>query len=259
MMLNTYIIHLKKSTARYEYITNLLYRYDFLNVEYIDAVDGRLMDDYSIRKQFNYTKSYHRYGRTLNKGEIGCALSHRKCYERIILSQNEYALVLEDDISIMRELRVLIDLRPQIDLIMNTPKPTICFLSGDYWFWEGREGITSVFSAVGAYAYLINKAAARKILEQDKTYTVADDWDYVKVLKVRYFAIKPYIFDANLKMDLLSTDVKQDQWGVNKKGMSLIFLLLHFYFQFVKFILYKCHHFESKVRVIDNKAVYDKE
>lgn len=43
MMLNTYIIHLKKSTARYEYITNLLYRYDFLNVEYIDAVDGRLM------------------------------------------------------------------------------------------------------------------------------------------------------------------------------------------------------------------------
>ena len=257
MGLKTYIINLKSSTHRHEYMDTLLRRYQFLNIEYTEAIDGRKLDEYSINEKFDYSKSRKKYGRTLNKGEVGCALSHRKCYEFLTHSSNRFALILEDDITIVRDLSVIRKLETRIESIMDSPKPRILFLSGDYWFWTEHEHIASVFSAVGAYAYIINKAAANTIL-REKAFTVADDWDYVKTLNVRYYAIKPYIIDANLNMELLFTDVKQDQWGINKTGMSLKNLMRHFFIQFVKQVLYKCHHFESKIRVIDNKVVNEK-
>ena len=53
----------------------------FLDVDFIDAVDGRVMSQTEIEECFDTEKSYKRYGRRLGKGEIGCALSHRKCYQ----------------------------------------------------------------------------------------------------------------------------------------------------------------------------------
>lgn len=234
---------------------NLLEKYNFLEYEFIDAIDGRKASLDYLEEKFDYRESFKRYGRTLNKGEVGCTLSHRKSYEHLVCSNNNYALILEDDISIIRDLNIICDLN--IDSLMNTPKATILFLSGDYWFWEKGNNIPSVYSAVGAYAYIINKAAANVILTK-KAFTVADDWDYIKTYNIRYFAIRPYLIDANLNMDILSTDVKQDQWGVKKNNMGFYYLMRTLILQLTKQVLHYCHHFESKIRVIDNKVVTEK-
>ena len=226
--------------------------YDFLIVNYIDAVDGRKADQDFLNDNFNYQESFKRNGRKLSEGEVGCALSHRKCYEALLQSNKKCALILEDDISVIRDLNIINDAK--INMLMDTAKPTILFLSGDYWFWKVRNGMAKVFTAVGAYAYIINRSAAEVLLKR-KAFTVADDWDYYKSRLIQYYAVYPYMIDANLNMDSLSTDVKQDFWGIDKNKMSFGYLAKHLMDRMVKFILELSKHFESKIRVINNVIV----
>ena len=83
MLLKTYIINLEKSTVRKQYMQELLSPYQFLDVEFVKAIDGRLLSEEERALRFDYVRSKKVYGRTLNAGEVGCALSHRKVYERI--------------------------------------------------------------------------------------------------------------------------------------------------------------------------------
>ena len=207
MALKTYVINLEKSTVRRKYMEDLLAPYAFLNVEFVKAIDGRLLSDEDRHSRFDFDGSRALYGRTVNAGEVGCALSHRKAYESLLQSGNPYALVLEDDITIIRDLQAL-DLG-KIGRVLNDTTPKALMLSGDYWYYR-KQPVTRLFSAVGAYAYLINRAAAQKILAINPPRCVADDWMFYKRNGIKLFAVHPYMVDANMNMDMLSSDVKQD-------------------------------------------------
>ncbi len=248
----TYIINIKTSTARHQYMVDLLKDYSFLNIKFVDAVDGRILSDTELNRMFDSEASYKKYGRKLNKGEIGCTLSHIKCYEKLIESDDIFALILEDDISIINDINILKDKRTEQLLIRETP--TVILLSGDYWYYKAGS-ICEVFSAVGGYSFIINKTAAKLLLADNPAFTVADDWDYIRSRGIKLYAFKPYLVDANLNMDQLSSDIKQEYWGAKKSKMSLKFLMKHLYCQLIKLFLFKINHFESKVRVINNKPV----
>jgi hypothetical protein len=138
--------------------------------------------------------------------------------------------------------------------LLNRETPTIILLSGDYWYYKA-DSICKVFSAVGGYSFIINKTAAKLLLTDRPAFTVADDWDHIRSKGIKLYAFKPYLIDANLNMDQLSSDIKQEYWGAKKSKMSLRFLMKHLYCQLIKLFLFKIHHFESKVRVINNKPV----
>ena len=244
MKLKTYIVNLEKSVVRKQYMQDLLHRYDFLDIEFIKAIDGRLMSDTQRKAQFDYDASMKHYGRYLNEGEVGCALSHRICYKALLDSDNPYAMVLEDDISIIRKWDTL----PwaDIDKLLDVSKPRVLFLSGDYWRLSSK-CITPVFDAVGAYAYIINRAAAKAIISIKNPYVVADDWLAYKRLGIKLFAIYPYAADANL-VENLTSDVQQDSWMTDHALMSKLELARRAFPAFVKHIMKKAGLFESKFR-----------
>ena len=252
MKLKTYIINLEKSTVRKQYMQDLLSGYDFLDVTFIQAIDGRLLSDEERRLRFEFDKSRDLYGKTVNAGEVGCALSHRKTYETILAGAEPYALVLEDDISIIRDLKSL-DMAG-IDSVLTGPGPRVLMLSGDYWYYK-RKPIVRLFSAVGAYAYIINKAAAQRILSVTPPFCVADDWMFYKRLGLKMFAVYPYMIDANMNMDLLSSDVKQDNWTVHRSQMSLKENIIGLTNGFLKKMFKLFGHFEFKVRIFENNIV----
>ena len=246
------MINLERSTARKEYMDRLLAPYgSMLEIEYIKAVDGRALTEKQREDAFDYARSMKHYGRRLNDGEVGCALSHNLCYRQLLGSENPYALILEDDISLMRDLRQL-DLEAA-DKLLNVDKPRALMLSGDYWYWT-RKPICHLYSAVGAYAFCINKAAARLLLE-DKPYTVADDWQAFGGMGVQLFAVNPYMIDANIHMDKLSSDVKQDSWGLDRRKMSLAETVSSLVSSTVRKIMKAAGHFEYKTRIMENVAV----
>ncbi|TQV76515.1 glycosyltransferase family 25 protein [Aliikangiella marina] len=67
-----------------------------VDFERLDAVNGSLLSQSQIDKiyQFNQGAQYYK---TLSKGEIGCYLSHRKAWQKIVTEQLDFAVILEDD------------------------------------------------------------------------------------------------------------------------------------------------------------------
>lgn len=252
MGLKTYIINLEKSSVRKQYMQELLSKYSFLDIEFLKAIDGRLLSDEERRSRFDFAKSVKIYGKDINAGEVGCALSHRKAYSELLKSQAQYALVLEDDISIIRDLDSL-DLSG-VDKTLTSRKPRVLMLSGDYWFYR-KKSIARLFTATGAYAYIINRAAAKKILDIEPPCCLADDWTFYKRKGLKLYAVNPYLVDANMKMDLLSSDVMQDSWTIDRFRMSKKEVVVGYAVGLLKRLFKAFHHFESKVRIIDNVIV----
>ena len=249
----TYIINLETSVVRKEYIRNLFLPYPPFDLLFVNAVDGRKLSNDELQKAFDSLKCLDHNGRVLNGGEIGCVLSHRKCCRKLLESSHAYALVLEDDVHLMRDLSVICE--ADIERVLNVEEPTVLLLSGDYWYWRKNSPILSVFDAVGAYAYFINRAAAERILSIPKPYNVADDWTLYKSLGIRLKAFQPYLMDANVNMEVLGSDVSQDTWGIDRRRMAWKEIWLSYQSALVKKLLKMSGRFESKIRVMHNKVV----
>ena len=252
MKLRTYIINLEKSAVRKRYMQDLLSGYKFLDVIFIKAIDGRLLSEQELHTRFDLNKSRRLYGKDLNAGEVGCALSHRKSYEELITSNIPYALILEDDITIVRDMNLL-DL-DAIDKVMNHTQPRVILLSGDYGYYR-KKPIAKVYTAVGAYAYIINREAAKRLLAITPPCSLADDWMFYKRKRLKLYAVYPYMIDANTNMDLLGSDVKQDTWGINRSNMSLKENCLRAWTGFMERMFRLFNHFEYKVRIYNNNIV----
>lgn len=96
-----FVINLDSSIDRWK---NIKKRLDDLGItaERISAVDGRKKSDPEIRDilyPMNYEYRYL-FPRLLSKAEIGCFLSHRKCWQKLVDSDDEWALIMEDDLII---------------------------------------------------------------------------------------------------------------------------------------------------------------
>lgn len=252
MRLKTYIINLERSAVRKQYMQELLSPFLFLDIQFVKAIDGRMLSKEERHSQFDYPASIRLYGRELNAGEVGCALSHRKAYREFLESKQPYALFLEDDISIQRDLNSL-DL-VAIDKVLNNACPKALMLSGDYSYYK-KKPIARLYSAVGAYAYVLNRKAALKILSLEPPCSVADDWMFYKRLNIKLYAVYPYMIDANVNMNLLSSDVKQDTWGIDRHRMSVKENIIGAFTGFTKKMFKLFHHFEYKVRVVNNVIV----
>jgi len=88
-----YVINLDRSLDRLEYITQVFNECG-LEFERVAAIDGGLLSEEELKR--HNEKSV--LPRELIPAEIGCFLSHRECWHRIIESNDQWAAVFEDDI-----------------------------------------------------------------------------------------------------------------------------------------------------------------
>src|SRR5947209_4640748 len=96
--MKAYVINLPRSTERRASMAEQLERTE-LDYEFVDGVSGRGLTP-TERAELVDEAAVARYPRWLTPGQIGCALSHLRTYERILDSgtQDAAALILEDDV-----------------------------------------------------------------------------------------------------------------------------------------------------------------
>ena len=99
--MKTFVISLPESKDRQAWIANHLGERG-LPYEIIDAVDGRNM---SVKDHPVYDGVKRRlfFGTDLKGGELGCLLSHIRCYQKIIDDNLDMALVFEDDVQLDKD------------------------------------------------------------------------------------------------------------------------------------------------------------
>ncbi len=90
--MKAYVINLDKSPDRYARMSERLVGLG-LPFERVPGVDGRTMKVSPLP----VTAPSASFPHILTKGEVGCYLGHRRCWERIAAGDEEWGLVLEDD------------------------------------------------------------------------------------------------------------------------------------------------------------------
>lgn len=243
--MKAYVINLKRCSDRKIYMKQLLSQFDFLDVEFIEAVDGKLLSDEEKSKLFNQDKAFQMYGRYLSDGEIGCTLSHQTCYRKILQNSEENVLILEDDLFLANP--NISNILKKIELALNPLKPEVVLLSGDYWWtsknrWYDGYSIVSVYDASCSQSYVLNKMAAAAMIE-DVPFFLADDWlHYKKKMKLK--AIFPHLMDQN-RADF-STEVIASNVGIVRDKLSVRRNVFYYFVAMTKMLLLKKGHFESK-------------
>src|SRR6185369_13913990 len=189
------VVNLERSPERRRFMQQ---QFASLHLSYriINASDGKQLSREELQKYSKrHTLKFKR--RELSTGEIGCALTHARIYQQMLVENLEEVLILEDDIVITPDLlRVLLQRRkfpPEWEAVnfANTwaqaiPGEPVCE-NYEICRFKGIANRTS--------AYLINRRGAKKLIEH--VYPIrlpADDLlGLTQITKLRLYGITPSV------------------------------------------------------------------
>ena len=130
--MKTLVINLPQSTDRLRSLNEQLNAHPYLDVEVIEAVDGRRLSPEETDRAFDSRRFRRHYHRNPRPGEIGCTLSHQKAYRRI-KETGVNTLILEDDIHILRDMRNELK---EVDEWLSSDRPRLLVRSAEQAYIE---------------------------------------------------------------------------------------------------------------------------
>lgn len=165
------IIHMSATTARRENVLQLL---DVLpNAQLVEAVDGRDPGQVDGVQVLPGTLFDPNYPFPIGPGEVGCFLSHRKCWEIIAKGEAPYALIAEDDLGInpiiWSDVLKLIERNATADSFIRIPAKQREVLVSSV----ETQGVACLFvpRVIGlqTVCQVVGRNAARRLLDASKT------------------------------------------------------------------------------------------
>lgn len=192
LSLQILVISLQHSAARQAKVLSEMAKTGLV-WSFMEAVDGSKLDLNSV--SYDAKKVRRMQGYTLTSREIGCYLSHMKCWQACI-DRGLPTLIFEDDFM----------LEPHFEAVLST-------LVNDYRDWQivrlqALEDKVDVSVAdfgayrlvriegdpLGATAYLINPSSARKLIEESRElYEPLDHFiEHQDKHGLQMLAVKPY-------------------------------------------------------------------
>ena len=212
MKIKTYLINIKESTERKERVLRDISGYSLLDVEIVEAVNGKKLSEEKKDSLFDRKRFMWQYAREPLDGEIGCTLSHRECYRRLLESDNEYALILEDDVRFMYPDDVEFVLKKAVGMLLSCKNSIITLTHHHIYFskrlWSMKNySFYRIWTAYGTCAYLINRRAAKKLLSIDKPFILADDFQYICLEGIYIQGIYPWLALDASTMKSISSEI----------------------------------------------------
>ncbi|MBA6390354.1 glycosyltransferase family 25 protein [Colwellia sp. BRX10-3] len=194
-----YVINLDCAQERMLSMDEQLSRNE-INYERIPAVKGNNLTKTEINIEYSAILNRKYFRADLSLGEIGCYISHKNVWRKMVAENIEFAVILEDDMIIEKnfiELLSLTDTLKKYDLIKladnrnHKPKQ---ISSLDQRF----ELINFTKIPNCATGYTLNLAGAKKLLSRDKFYRPVDiDMQFCQELDLSVFGLRPYPISEN--------------------------------------------------------------
>lgn len=192
-----YLISLEKDVERRD-VLKLSLPIAYESMEWIHAKNGK---DMLAKDYFFYANQFYEYNRKLiTPSEVGCTLSHIQAYKEFLKTDEEYCLIIEDDIIGNDD-----DIK-NIENIIKNEKPNGLVLFGgqegvpsDYWNYILAIKTKSLYCIsnfskkflFGAYCYTINRNVAKELIDMhEKDFQFADNWgSLLKENKMYYISL----------------------------------------------------------------------
>lgn len=242
MKIKTYVINLERSADRREYILKETARYACMDVELVEAVDGYRLLPEETERRFDVKRFTYRYKRYPFPGEVGCTLSHQECYRRLLNSDEEVALILEDDVVFLQPELVDAVMAECCEILKKKKNGVFLYSSLSVSSTRGRNmgngyRIHRVWFGLGSHAYLIHRTVAEKLLANLPS-VLADDYQYLNLKGIKVYGLFPVFSTAGS----MGTDIQQGKQDIEyvanipvryrlqnlfRGGCRRLFLLLH--------------------------------
>lgn len=197
--MRTFVLNLEHNTERKKYMQDLLKDIP-IDYEFFPAVYGKSITN--IEQFYDSKLAEKRAKRQLNVGEIGCALSHKAIYKKMIDENISQALILEDDISLLPNFFEVYTAMSQFNvgnkvvLLGTTAKKTMKKVWKKNLF-NNYSMYLVLNSYGGTYGYIIGLDAAKRIYyHNDKVFIEADKWKYYRRLS-QIWLVSPSIVEVN--------------------------------------------------------------
>ncbi|MBT9494601.1 MAG: glycosyltransferase family 25 protein [Paucibacter sp.] len=223
--MNCFIINLPRDIDRRDSIVKEMEKCK-LDFSFIEAVDGRLFSNEDFKNNYDEEKSIQLFNRKMTPGEIGCALSHIKIYNKIVSEGIPSAVVLEDDICIIdcNIEKLLADL----EKIYPADIPVIVLLNFVDRYESNKSDVMlnekysmhDSYRSISSSAYFITQAAAGILVNNIfPAYVVADKWEY---FQEKFFPVKMIIPNCvGLSENSLSSTIELN--GDRRKKVKIKF------------------------------------
>jgi len=215
MFKKIYYINLEHRADRKENVENEISKINFKGpIERINAAYGKNLDlslipsnlftEEAIKSTTDKTQLYNM--RTMTKGGMGVALSHKWIYEKTLTGDEDYVLILEDDITIddnfMEKLENILKDMPKFDIFYIGYHSKIDKVSP---FNKHSDVPSEIW---GLFGYIINKKAAKRLLE---VFPLSKQID--SQIPECFHDLKVYAVHPNKKIILSPTSQESDKFG----------------------------------------------
>lgn len=189
-----------------------------INHQFVNAVIGKDIDSVHLSRLAK--NSLFNIKRELTAGEIGCYFSHVKAIKMFLASDDNFAVITEDDVKFLSGFEGVI-----LDIIMNISNDVDVLLlgyrNGYGSFWKGisiseHDCIRFVDCGYGAHAYLLSRSGAEKIL----SFASQPSWPYdyvtggVAIPSLKVYGLKDKIVNLDeLTSNLSSLERERNNLG----------------------------------------------
>jgi len=186
--LKIYYINLDSSLERNDFMQKQFMKLKW-QVERFSAVNGRELDNRAIFKKLQKSNSHYTVP---SPGEIGIFYSHLNLWRKIANSNDEFALILEDDVLIKQELNEYLPI-----ILKNLKSFQMFDLSAKKGFFPVKkqridtqlEFVQYLTPSLGMQGRIVGKVFVQKILQKIEGYTKPIDtllqdyyWHHLEIL-----------------------------------------------------------------------------
>ena len=175
--------------------------------QFISINDELELTPAAITKNHDSKRTIDSFGRDFTRGELASTLNHLFSYKKFLDSENDLAIIMEDDADFIVEEFIFIVER--LIKIINKDKPQVFLLTPVISYLNSNsKGLSKNYKAVkviqswDSSGYIINRMAAEKMIKANyKSWFIADDWvRYKRHANVDLFSVIPTIIKQNLNV-----------------------------------------------------------
>ncbi|MGB2739694.1 MAG: glycosyltransferase family 25 protein [Cognaticolwellia sp.] len=173
-----------------------------LGVSYqrISAVKGIDLSANEIEKVYSSKLNQKNFRYNLSLGEIGCYMSHRKIWQKMVEQNIEFAVILEDDLVVNEN---FLGLLSQVDSLKNYD--LIKLADNRNFPAAEKKKIAGNFELINfktipncTTGYTISLSGAKKLLTRELFYRPVDiDLQFCKELNLSVYGLQPYPITEN--------------------------------------------------------------
>jgi len=218
--MKTFVINLDKNPDR---LASMKRQLDAFGIEFdrFPAVYGKNLTKAELRRDYNRFRSILVNGKSMQLGEIGCALSHLGVYRRVVDDDIPFALILEDDVALEESFPSVLS---RIELFVHPDRKQIVLLSGHELSESAQKvesGIVKIRGGLCADAYIVTNAAAKALISANyPVIAPADKWiRFQKTAQISMYRFFPTVARQD-KAAFPNSNIIQEH--VEYKGVAFV-------------------------------------